>query len=88
MARPSTMISNYHMFLADTLGYIDQQIAHAQSFEIEQGNDELLLIVANVVSDLYDSRAKIESELRSACESVRGAAPTLPASSGCVAQKP
>jgi hypothetical protein len=63
-ARLWIMRCTYHMFLADTLSRIDEQIAHAQSFNIERGNDEMLLVVANVVSDLYDTKDKIESQLR------------------------
>ena len=60
------MVSTYQIFLADTLARIDAQIAHAQSFNIERGDNELLAIVANVVSELYDSRDRVESQLRDA----------------------
>jgi hypothetical protein len=59
------MIAAYQILLADALASIDQQIACAQSLEIEQGNADLLLSIAQVVSDLYDSRETVESYLRS-----------------------
>jgi hypothetical protein len=51
------------MFLSNVLARIDQEIADAQSLGIDPGNDDLLFVVANVVSDLYDSREKVEAQL-------------------------
>ncbi len=59
------MITTYQMFWADLLANIDQQIAHVQSFKIERGDDELLLTVAKVLSDLYDSRDQVTAQLMS-----------------------
>ncbi len=56
------MRNDYQMSLAIILSEIDQKIAHAQSIKIEPGNDELLHFVANVISDLYDSREEIEAQ--------------------------
>jgi hypothetical protein len=57
------MTSTRQMFLSNVLARIDQEISDAQSLGIDPGNDDLLFVVANVVSDLYESREKVEAQL-------------------------
>jgi hypothetical protein len=57
------VLATPHISWADVLAGIDEQISRVQSFGIEQGNDELLLIIANVLSALYDVQELIESRL-------------------------